>query len=340
MVDTAVVILNFNGREYLQKFLPLVCQRTEEARIIVADNASTDQSIELLESDFPEVEILRIPSNLGYSGGYNYALSRIDATYYILLNSDIEVTSGWLSPLISALKSNPDLAACQPKILDYNNKDQFEYAGAAGGLIDWLGYPFCRGRIFEELELENGQYDDTRDIFWASGACLVIRASVFRKLDGFDNDFFAHMEEIDLCWRLQRTGQKIGYVPDSKVYHVGGGTLKKSNPGKTYLNFRNGLAMVYKNGDLPGVFMILFLRMILDGAAAFRLLFTHSGSHFIAVLKAHIYIYTHFGKLRKKRRSLKTRLRNSEISTIYRKSLVWQYFVRGIKKYTDLPGIN
>jgi len=337
MAETAVVILNYNGRGYLEQFLPVLCRLTPDAQIILADNASTDDSILYVTSHHPEVEILKIEKNLGYSGGYNYALQRVKAEYFLLVNSDIEVTQGWLSPLVQALKSDPKLAACQPKVLDYNHRNQFEYAGAAGGMIDHLGYPFCRGRIFEELEEDQGQYDQTEEIFWATGACLAIKSTVYHEMGGLDDDFFAHMEEIDLCWRIQRSGMNISYIPESTVYHVGGGTLAKSNPQKTYLNFRNGLAMLYKNGDRPRIYLIVLIRMILDGIAAVKFLFSESSGHFTAVLRAHLYFYTHLRSLSSKRKTIAPLIkRRNENIMIYNRSIIWQYFVKGKRKYSEL----
>ena len=241
----AIVILNYNGRNFLEKFLPSVIEYTENAPLYVVDSASEDGSAEWIENHYPTVKILRLPKNYGYAGGYNRALQRIEAEYYVLLNSDVEVTPQWLTPLTDLLDKDPTIAACQPKLLAYHDKSQFEYAGAAGGYIDWLGYTYCRGRIFYHNETDRGQYDTTVPIFWASGACLMIRARLFHAMGGFDEDFFAHMEEIDLCWRLHLAGHEVYCCPQSVVYHVGGGTLPPSSPFKTYLNYRNSLAMLY-----------------------------------------------------------------------------------------------
>lgn len=248
MKKTAVVILNWNGRKFLKKFLPDVIKFSKkDAEVIVADNASTDDSVAVLKADFPEIRIIENKSNGGFAKGYNQALKLIDAEYYILLNSDIEVTENWINPVIELMESDKNIAACQPKIRSYHEKEKFEYAGAAGGFIDKFGYPFCRGRIFQSLEEDKGQYDDTVEIFWATGAALFIRAELYHKLGGMDDDFFAHMEEIDLCWRLKNEGYKIMYCPKSTVYHVGGGTLPTSSSWKTYLNFRNNFFLIYKN---------------------------------------------------------------------------------------------
>jgi GT2 family glycosyltransferase len=296
MTEVAVVILNYNGRSFLQQFLPSVMAHSGDAKIIVADNASTDDSIAFLEKEYSDsIEIIRLEKNLGYCGGYNYSLKLIEAEYFVLLNSDVEVTSGWITPVIQEFKANPLLAAAQPKVLYYNKKDYFEYAGAAGGFVDLLGYPFCRGRIFNNLEKDIGQYDDNRTIFWATGACLFIRARDFHTSGGLDEDFFAHMEEIDLCWRLNRAGRQVKYVGESKVYHVGGGTLSKSNPRKTFLNFRNGLSLLIKNLPSNSLWWKLPLRISLDYSASLVFLIQGSPKDSWAVIKAHLKF---FGNLR------------------------------------------
>ena len=264
MNKVAIAILNYNGKNLLEQFLPSVIKYSNGYPIYIIDNASTDDSIEFIKRQYPAIETILLSENYGYSGGYNQGLLKINATYFILLNSDIEVTENWIGPIISLLEDNDQIAACQPKILSFLEKDKFEYAGAAGGFIDTLGYPFCRGRIFDKVETDLGQYDDTREIFWATGACLFMRSSAFQESGGFDEDFFAHMEEIDLCWRLQHLGYKIFYNHQSTVYHLGGGTLKKSNPFKTYLNFRNSLYTLYKNASFISLFWKLPLRWILD----------------------------------------------------------------------------
>ncbi|HPI79346.1 MAG TPA: glycosyltransferase family 2 protein [Cyclobacteriaceae bacterium] len=272
MSRTAVVILNYNGKELLEKFLPSVIGFSGDAQIIVADNQSTDGSRAFLQQAFPGVALIAIPSNLGFCGGYNFALRQVEAEYYVLLNSDVEVTANWLSPIVSLLDNDAATGAVQPKILSYRNKKQFEYAGAAGGFIDWLGYPFCRGRIFDVLEEDQGQYDDTTPIFWASGACMAIRASLYHSMGGLDETFFAHMEEIDLCWRLNRAGHKVMYCGNSTVYHVGGATLHKSNPKKAYYNFRNGMITLIKNLGKAQLAITLPIRLVLDWMAAIRFL--------------------------------------------------------------------
>ncbi|MBK5279827.1 MAG: glycosyltransferase family 2 protein, partial [Bacteroidia bacterium] len=278
MTQTAVVILNYNGEELLRKFLPSVLKFSENARIIVADNNSSDKSVEVLTKEFPQVEVIRISSNLGFCGGYNYALSKIEAKYFVLLNSDVEVTENWIEPVVTLFENKPTVGAAQPKILSYSNRQLFEYAGAGGGFIDTLGYPFCRGRIFNSLEIDKHQYDDTLQIFWATGACLFVRAELFRKMEGFDEDFFAHMEEIDFCWKLNRAGYSVLYQGASTVYHLGGGTLSVSNPRKTYLNFRNGLSLIVKHLSTGHLLWKLPIRIFLDWVAIIKYMFQGSVS--------------------------------------------------------------
>lgn len=325
MVKTAVVILNYNGEKFLREFLPVVLQHTTDAHVIVADNGSTDLSTDILKQKFPAVELIQLNNNYGFCGGYNRALKQVEAEYYVLLNSDVEVTAGWLTPLISLLDQQPDIAAVQPKILAYNKKDTFEYAGAAGGFIDTLGYPFCRGRVFDETERDSGQYNDTREIFWATGACLVIRAHVYHDLKGLDEDFFAHMEEIDLCWKVQRAGYKVFYCGESKVYHVGAGTLSRSNPRKTYYNFRNGLSLVYKHWSTGQLLWKFPARILLDYTAACKFLLSGKSGDARAVLRAHYHFIKKFGKNRAKRNALKQfpfTTRN-----IYPRSIIWDHFI-------------
>ncbi|MBX9852786.1 MAG: glycosyltransferase family 2 protein [Cytophagaceae bacterium] len=333
MNQVAVVILNWNGRHFLERFLPSVIQHSGQAKIVVADNASTDDSVEFVKKHFPSVEIILIPTNQGYTGGYNYALPKVEAKYYVLLNSDIEVTPGWLEPVIALMEKDSSIAACQPKIKSFAEKNKFEYAGAAGGFIDKLGYPFCRGRIFDSVETDEGQYNDTREIFWATGACLFVRSTAYYEAGGLDNDFFAHMEEIDLCWRLQHAGYKIYYCGNSEVYHVGGGTLTKSNPRKTYLNFRNNIALLYKNLPHKGFYRKILLRLLLDGLAGMKFFVSESPMHSFSVMKAHFSIYSSIKKLHNKRHNGKTvdNLRN-----VYPGSIAYDYFVRKKKKFIDL----
>lgn len=334
---TAVVILNYNGRNFLEKFLPSVITYTETAAIYVADSASTDGSVAWIAANYPSVKTIALPQNYGYAGGYNQALKAIDAEYYVLLNSDVAVTSQWLEPLIDLLDQNPAIAACQPKLLAYHDKTQFEYAGAAGGYIDWLGYAYCRGRIFDHTETDRGQYDTAVPIFWASGAALVIRAQIFHYMGGFDKDFFAHMEEIDLCWRLHLAGYQVYCCPQSVVYHVGGGTLPPSNPFKTYLNYRNSLAMLYKNLPMNRVGFILFLRLLLDGVSSVRHLPKGQWQDIWAIIKAHFAFYGWIlGELPKKRRQIQReiiQIKSHESLPISSKSIIWAYFVKGCKTF-------
>lgn len=290
----AVVILNWNGKELLEKFLPSIVHNSPEASVYIADNGSTDDSVGFLNTNYPTIKILKNKSNLGFAEGYNLALKNINADYFALVNSDVEVTENWLQPILETFENEPETAIIQPKILDYNRKSYFEYAGAAGGFIDKYGYPYCRGRIFTTIEQDKKQYDDPCDLFWASGACFFIRSSVFKLLNGFDADFFAHQEEIDLCWRAINKGFKIKFNSKSVIYHVGGATLEHGNPKKTYLNFRNSLFMLVKNLPKSSLIKILFLRMILDGIAGFHFLFQGKIKHFTAILKAHHSFYCNF----------------------------------------------
>ncbi|MEP0367170.1 MAG: glycosyltransferase family 2 protein [Cyclobacteriaceae bacterium] len=296
MAKVAVVILNYNGEQYLRDFLPGVIQHSPEAEIVVADNCSSDRSRQLIKNQFASVTLLELTENHGYAGGYNEALKQVDAQYYLLLNSDVEVTAHWLTPLVSYLDSHPEFAAVQPKILDQKNREYFEYAGAAGGYLDYFGYPYCRGRVFDTLEKDTAQYDDVAEVFWCSGACFLIRAKAFHDIGGFDASFFAHMEEIDLCWRLYNSGHKLACNPKSVVYHVGGGTLNKTSPKKTYLNFRNNLIMLAKNEPASKLFYLLPVRFLLDLAAGLKFWKDQSFEHFLAVLKAQIHFVTHAKK--------------------------------------------
>lgn len=286
MKQTAVVILNYNGAGMLRRFLPSVIEYSPEASIYVADNGSSDESCDVVRNEFPAVKLLVLDHNYGFAEGYNRALAQVDEEYAVLLNSDVEVTRGWLSPMTQFLDSNPEVAACQPKLLSFKQKDFFEYAGAAGGFIDKWGYTFCRGRIFNTVERDSGQYDDTTDVFWATGAALMIRNEVYKNNGGLDGRFFAHMEEIDLCWRLRSRGYRIACVPQSHVYHVGGATLKKENPQKTYLNFRNNLLMIYKNAPDCQLKKIMLFRKVFDNVAALKFLVSGDYAAFKAVRKA------------------------------------------------------
>jgi GT2 family glycosyltransferase len=325
LIKTAIVILNYNGEKFLREFLPYVLAHSGDAKIIIADNGSTDLSTDILRQKFPIVELIQLGNNYGFCGGYNRALKQIDAEYYVLLNSDVEVTPEWLTPIVNLLDANPEIAAAQPKILAYNERDHFEYAGAAGGFIDSLGYPFCRGRLFNETEKDLGQYNDTREIFWATGACLVIRSKVYHQLDGLDEDFFAHMEEIDLCWKIQRAGLKVFDSGASSVYHVGAGTLSRENPRKTYYNFRNGLNLVYKHWSTGELFWKFPARILLDYVAALRFLLSGKGGDARAVVRAHYHFVKKSGKNSAKRRALKKYPFVN--GNIYPGSILWDHFI-------------
>lgn len=321
----AVVILNWNGVQLLEKFLPSVVQYSAEAEIYVADNASTDVSIAFVKAHFPAVQIIQNNGNYGFAKGYNEALKNVQADVYALVNSDIEVTPNWLTPIVKTFQEEHSTAIIQPKILDYKQKELFEYAGAAGGFIDKYGYPYCRGRIFDSIEKDNGQYNDNRTIFWASGACFFIRTSVYHELKGFDDDFFAHQEEIDLCWRANNKGYIIKYVSESTVFHVGGATLQQGNPMKTYLNFRNSLFMLTKNLPKKSLIPILFTRMVLDGLAGIQFLTQGKVKHFWAILRAHFSFYQGFAHHYKKRSV-------TQKATYYQlNSIVYQYFLKNGK---------
>lgn len=331
-LKTAVVILNWNGVKLLEEFLPAVVTHSLPlAEVYVIDNASTDTSVSLITQNFPQIKIIRNSFNGGYAKGYNEGLKNIDADLYVCLNSDVEVTENWLQPVIAQFENTPQLAAAQPKIRDYRNKEYFEYAGAAGGFVDRYGYPFCRGRIFNTLEKDTGQYDGITEVFWASGACLFVRSEAFRKAGGFDEDYFAHQEEIDLCWRLYNMDYKTVCVGSSVVYHLGGGTLKNTHPKKTFLNFRNSLFNLIKNVPPSKRFQIIFSRLLLDALAGIHFLITFKFLHFVAILKAHLSFYTHFSKMSQKReKSLK------KSGFFYCKSIVFSYFVRNVKVFNKL----
>ena len=332
MPETAVVILNFNGKAFLEKYLPVVIQHSEKAEIVVADNGSKDGSVKFMKTHFPRVRLLENKENLGFAGGYNWALAQVKAEFYVLLNSDIEVTDGWLGPLVDLMKADKKIAACQPKIRSVFRKKYFEYAGASGGFMDKLGYPFCRGRIFEEVEKDTGQYDDVREVFWATGACMVVRSSVFHELGGLDADFFAHMEEIDFCWRAKNEDYKIMVQPRSVVYHVGGGTLSKNSPRKTYLNFRNNFMLLYKNLPQNRLWKVLIARLFLDGLAGIRFLLQGQVENMTAIIKAHFYFYGHLKTLKKKRATLMQK----QVSATYNGCLVWEHYFRGKKTFDKL----
>lgn len=327
----AVVILNWNGKTFLEKFLPNVLEHSKQATVYVVDNASKDGSVEFLKHAHPEVKIVETGGNFGYAGGYNKGLVDLTEDIFVLLNSDVEVTENWLKPIVNVFENDPNIAVCQPKILQYDKKDHFEYAGAAGGYIDKFGFPFCRGRMFDTTEVDLGQYDDRQEIFWATGACMFVRNAVYKEFGGLDDDFFAHMEEIDFCWRTKRAGYKVLVEPASKVYHVGGGTLSKSNPWKTFLNFRNGLELLAKNLPKGKLIPTLFIRMIFDGVAAWKFLLSGQPKDFWAVFRAHMAFYGRLGK------TLKKRSGNFQlVNGVYNGSVVFTYFAKGVKKFSQL----
>lgn len=337
MSKAAVVILNWNGRKFLEDFLPAVVQHNPVfSEVIVADNASTDDSIAWLSKNFPGVRVIRNATNGGFAKGYNEALAQVNAEYFVLLNSDVEVTAGWMEPVISLMDSDKNIAAAQPKIRAFREKEKFEYAGAAGGYIDKYGFPFCRGRIFDTVEKDAGQYDNDAEIFWATGACMFVRASIWKEMGGLDEDFFAHMEEIDLCWRMRNRGYRIMYSGKSIVYHVGGGTLGKQNPQKTYLNFRNNLILLLKNHASQYLFLKLVWRMVLDGIAGTRMLLGGQVSHFWAVIRAHFAFYARIPATKRKRNALKKNINRFATKGVYTKSIVAEYFLRGKKKFSEL----
>jgi GT2 family glycosyltransferase len=336
--SVAVVILNWNGKHWLEQFLPSVIKSTyPNLQIIVGDNFSTDTSIEFLTTYYPQIKIIKNNSNLGFAGGYNEVLKSVSANYYLLLNSDVEVVPNWIEPMVAKLETDDLIAACQPKIMCFDDKKKFEYAGAAGGFIDRLGYPFCRGRVFDTLETDNGQYDKSSEIFWASGACFLIRSSIYNKLGGFDADFFAHQEEIDLCWRIKNLNLKIYFIAESKVYHVGGGMLPKSNPFKTYLNFRNSLFAIYKNTSALNGILILIARLLLDALAGFKFLISGNSKDCHAIIKAHWSFFANIKTLHHKRGLLhKTGLASNKLTGWYNGSIVWDYFIKKKTTFTQL----
>jgi len=332
MIRAAVVILNFNGENFLRQFLPSVLSNTPEGEVIVADNGSTDQSLFVMEKEFPNVRVIKLDKNYGFCGGYNRALAQVKAHYYILLNSDIEVTPNWLTPMLDILDRDKSIAAVQPKILSFHQKNKFEYAGAGGGFIDTLGYPYCRGRIFDHQEEDEGQYDDEVQIFWASGASLVIRSEDYQKFGGLDEDFFAHMEEIDLCWKLQRDHHKVYYCGKSTIYHVGAGTLAYDNPRKIFLNFRNGLSLIYYHFDPSELLYKFPLRVFLDWVAALSFLLKGKPKNFAAVLQAHQEFFQKLGLHRSKRRALRLAYPTYARPTIHPGLIIVDYYLRRKKK--------
>ena len=336
-MEVAIVILNWNGKKLLEQFLPSVVSfsNLKNVSIYVADNASTDVSINFVEQNYPTIKIIQNKSNGGYAKGYNDALQHVKADVYCLLNSDIEVTENWLHSIINTFKNQPNTAIIQPKIVDFKNKSYFEYAGAAGGFIDKFGYPFCRGRLFSTIEKDENQFNDEIEIFWASGACFFIRAGVYHQLNGFDEDYFAHQEEIDVCWRAKNLGYAIKYVGNSKVYHVGGATLKEESPQKTYLNFRNSLFSLVKNLPKNALIPILFSRLVLDGIAAIKFLVELKFKHIFAILKAHVSFYKNLNKMLQKR-SKSTKMTNY----YFTKSIVFDYYIKGKKTFDSLEKVK
>lgn len=333
---TAIVILNWNGLKFLQEFLPSVVAHSAGCEVIVADNASTDGSVAFLQAHFPQVRLILLPENYGFCEGYNRALRQVEATYYVLLNSDVAVPQGWTQPVIDLMDSDASIAICQPKIISQQHPDFFEYAGAGGGLLDALGYPYCRGRLFETLEEDRGQYNDVQEIFWATGACMFVRADVYKALGGLEPAFFAHMEEIDFCWRAKNAGYKVLYNGQSAVYHVGGGTLHKSNPRKTYLNFRNGLALLYKNIPSRELFSTMMLRVLLDWVAALRMVLAGQKKDAKAVLAAHRDLLRNRSYWRTSRQAQRQKGNFPDMPGVYRGSIVWQYFVRQKRTVQEL----
>lgn len=331
----SIIILNWNGSQMLRRFLPSVTTYSEEADIIVADNGSTDDSLEMLRREFPNIRLMPFEKNYGFAEGYNKAIAQISTTYTVLLNDDVEVTPNWLVPLLEFMDKHKDVAACQPKILSERRRNTFEYAGACGGFIDYLGYPYCRGRMFSNIENDEGQYDTSCPVFWATGAALMVRTSIYNDIGGLDARFFAHMEEIDFCWRLHSRGHSVWCIPQSTVYHVGGGTLNKSNPHKTFLNFRNNLLMLYKNLPTSQLFKVLTARRVLDYIAAFKMLLGGRGKEFLAVVRARAefsHIRHEFDKARQENLRQTTIKRIPEMQ---KQSLLVAFYLKGIHKFSD-----
>jgi GT2 family glycosyltransferase len=334
----AVVILNWNGLEYLKRFLGKVVEYSGSpgTTVYLVDNGSTDGSGDWAGKNYPSVKVIRLDENLGFAGGYNAAMEKITAEYYILLNSDIEVTSGWCDHLVSFMDNKPMAAACQPKILSWKDHSWFEYAGAAGGFLDKFGYPFCRGRIFNRTEKDEGQYDTETEVSWTSGACMIVRADAWHECGGFDPDFFAHMEEIDMCWRFLLAGYSLFYCPASVVYHVGGGTLPYESPGKTYLNFRNNMFLLYKNLPSEKLRNTLLIRKILDGIAGVVFLLSGKPANMKAVWNAHMDYYKSIKSLRKKRERIMRTYPEKPEQLILNKSLIWEFYIRRRKTYSKI----
>jgi GT2 family glycosyltransferase len=335
--DTAVVILSYNGAKWHELFLPKIIEESGTGyEVIVVDNASTDDTLQYVQTNFPKAKTLQIAINRGFANGYYEALKRVKAKYYVLLSADFEVTEGWFPPLHEAMERDEMLAGCQPKIRYWREREMFEYAGAGGGFMDKFGYLFCRGRVFSDIEKDNGQYDDNIEVFWASGGCLMVRADLYHKVGGLDHDLYAHMEEVDLCWRLKNAGYKLGYVGKSLVYHVGGSVISYGSPQKLYYNFRNNIILLLKNEKGSKLLWLFPLRLVLDGIAALRLLFTGNAKHMLIILKAHFHVYGSMRKWLRKRRESKKLITKRNETGIYSRSIVWDYFIRRKRKFTDL----
>jgi GT2 family glycosyltransferase len=333
MKKIAVVILNWNGKNFLDDLLPTLVQHTPpEVDIVVGDNASSDNSVEFLKQNYPQIQIIQNDKNYGFAEGYNRVLYKVKADYFVLLNSDVEVTPNWIEPVIDMMEADDDIAICQPKLLSFYNRDTFEYAGGAGGYIDKYGYPFCRGRLFTTLEKDNGQYDDACEIFWATGAAMFVKAKVWKQLGGLDGDFFAHMEEIDFCWRAKNGGYKVYYCPQSVVYHIGGGTLPPSSPFKTFLNFRNNFSLLFKNLQKRQLTYVFPIRVLMDWVAALKFLSEKKPKEFTAVMKAHWDFYRQIPTLKHKRKKINQR----KVSNIYNGNIVLEYYLRGKKIFSKL----
>lgn len=337
MKKIAIVILNWNGAHMMRTYLPTVIKNSPEAEVIIADNASSDDSLKMLASDFPEIRTIVLDKNYGFAEGYNKAFKQVEAEYYLLLNSDVDVPEGWLAPLLDFMESHPEAAACQPKLRAIKDRNSFEYAGAAGGFIDKYGYPFCRGRIFETVEKDHGQYDRNMEILWATGACMMVRSKDYWDAGGLDGRFFAHNEEIDLCWRIRLLGRKIYCVTDSVAFHLGGGTLPKGNPRKTFLNFRNNLTMLYKNLPDSELHHVMRIRFFLDWLAAFQMLILgRSLGDFKAVIRGRREFNRWKHDFDNDRKHIQTTRKVNRIPEIFEKSLLWQYYAKGKKLFSQL----
>lgn len=334
----AIVILNWNGVKLFPEFLPSIIKHSqgENIEIIVADNGSTDQSLRYLKKNYPEITLMDLEENYGFAKGYNVALNQIDAEYFVLLNSDVKVESGWIKPCIKQFEKDQKVVAIQPRVKSHNEPENFEYAGAAGGFIDKFGYPFCRGRILDHVEQDHNQYNQSTEIFWATGACMFVRAEAYKNAGGLDADFWAHMEEIDMCWRLKNQGFKIVYEPQSLIYHLGGGSLEYGNPRKVYLNFRNNLFMLYKNLPKKGFGLTLFIRLVLDGIAGFKFLVGGETKAFGAVIKAHRDFYKNLSSLRRKRKELKRKAIVNNHEQMFSKSIMWKFFLQKKRTFAEL----